>query len=110
MKLGGSGNGPAGMKVMLGGNGNGPAGMKLGGSGNGPAGMKFTLGGNGNGPAGMALAVQAEATSTATRRTFMIFNVPERMIFLPWRRQSAYNYCRLRVTQTVHGIFPKSVN
>jgi hypothetical protein len=53
MKLGGFGNGPAGMK--LGGFGNGPAGMKLGGFGNGPAGMKLTAGGFGNGPAGMKL-------------------------------------------------------
>lgn len=55
MKPGGSGNGPAGIKLTTGGSGNGPAGMKLGGSGNGPAGMKFVSGGSGNGPAGMKL-------------------------------------------------------
>ena len=88
MKLGGVGNGPAGMKLITGGVGNGPAGMKLGGVGNGPAGMKLTtggvgngpagmkLGGVGNGPAGMAFAAQAVTTSNARTTTLRIFNLP----------------------------------
>ena len=51
----------------------------LGGSGNGPAGMKLALGGNGNGPAGIAFAVQAVTTSNERTRTLMIFNEPGRM-------------------------------
>ena len=74
MKLGGVGKGPAGMK--LGGVGKGPAGMKLitGGVGNGPAGMK--LGGVGNGPAGIAFAVQAVTISSERMTTLRIFIVP----------------------------------
>src|ERR1700721_42904 len=54
-RLGGVGNGPAGIKLITGGVGNGPAGMKLGGVGKGPAGMRLPTGGVGNGPAGMKL-------------------------------------------------------
>jgi hypothetical protein len=65
--------------MKLGGTGNGPAGIKLGGTGKGPAGMKLALGGTGNGPAGIAFAAQAETTSIARMTTLRTFRVPVRI-------------------------------
>jgi hypothetical protein len=121
IKAGGVGNGPAGMKLTTGGVGNGPAGMKLGGVGNGPAGMKLTtggvgngpagmkLGGVGNGPAGIAFALQAVITSNPTTTTLKIFNLLVLMENSPWRRQSALTLCKERVPQSGYGIYHKSV-
>jgi len=50
-----------------------------GGTGNGPAGMKLALGGTGNGPAGIAFAAQAETTSIARMTTLRTFKVRVRI-------------------------------
>jgi hypothetical protein len=61
MNPGGTGNGPAGIKLMLGGTGNGPAGINPGGTGRGPAGIAF--------------AEQAVTTRSERMTTLITFNV-----------------------------------
>jgi hypothetical protein len=94
MKLGGVGNVPAGIEINIGGVGNGPAGMKPGGVGNGPAGIKLATGGVGNGPAGIAFAVQAVTKGSARTKTLRIFKLVVRMEHSPGGGNPPYNFAR----------------